>query len=304
MAFVNVREVRVRADDGVELTAWRSGGGPGPALVLCNGIVGDVDVWRDLIADFGAWHPVVGWEYRGLRGRAADEPIADVARHAADLAAVCAATGIDDAVLVGWSIGSRVALQAVGTAAVQVRALVLIAGLYGRPLRDALAPWVGPVGYAAPWLANVAGEIAPHAPQLWRMAAAGMRSRAIHDVLRLLGVISETMSRARLAEVLSDTARIDLRRLVGNARAFDAHCADVPLADPGVPCLLISGRNDPLSAPDAVADAAQALGEARTMLVPSAGHLLPLEFAELVNLRIERFLRLALGFDRFADRPR
>jgi len=297
MAIIDIRELTVVADDGVELTAWQAGGGEGPVLVLCSGLIGDMDAWRELIDRLGPNHRIVGWEYRGLRGRGAGEPCPEVGRHARDLLAVCAATGVERAVVVGWSIGSRVALQAMAEGGLDVRALVLISGLFGRPLRDVLKPWLGPVARAAPWLGDIAAGIAPHAPAIWKAAGRSFRSRSVHDLLRLVGLVSETMPHQRLAELLADTARIELDRLLETLQAFDRHCADVELTDPGVPTLLISGRADAASPADAVMSAAEQLGGAQTMLVPAGGHLVPIEFAELLQLRMARFFRTELGYD-------
>ncbi|GEM_PF-3568678 len=296
MASTNVADLGVVARDGVQLRGYTCGSGPGPAILLCNGLLGGIDAWRELIEDFAPLHKIVSWEYRGLRW--GEYASISVQKHAEDMIDVANAAGLDRFVVVGWSVGTRVALAAAPEAGQRLAAQVLIAGLYGRPLRRVLAPYIGPLSAVGPQLTEIAAALAPYAPTIWKVAGLGARSATVHDVLRVVGAVSEMLDSGRLGELLADGATIELPRLLAFLQAVDSHTRDAPEIELDVPALLVSGSADPLSPRADVEQAAEQIGNAETMRVPSAGQLLPVEFSELLHLRIDRFFRVQLGFDR------
>jgi pimeloyl-ACP methyl ester carboxylesterase len=76
------------------------------------------------------------------------------------------------------------------------------------------------------------------------------------------------------------------------------------LPDLDVPVLLIAGERDPFTSTSDVQRAAAHFDRAHLLVVPSSTHFTLLEFAELLHLRIEKFLRDQIGFDRYCDTDR
>ena len=296
--MIDVADVEITARDGVRLSGFAAGGGVGPALVLCNSLLGGVDGWTELIEDFAPYHHLVGWQYRGMRGR--DAQAATIEQHTEDLLDVLDHHKIDKCVLVGWSMGSRVAFEAMNVAPDRFIGGVIVCGVLGRPLQRLAEPFAGPLAAIAPRLGDLAAELAPYAPSVWQLAGMGARSGTVHDILRLIGAVSESVARPRLGELLAETTSLSLEQLLGLLRAIDHHVVHKPLQVATVPTLIIGGSADPLCPRGDVMRAAEGLGTAETMIVPSAGHLLPVEFAELLHLRIAKFLRVHTGFDRLA----
>lgn len=119
--------------DGTELAYDLTGSGDGVPVVLLHGSVLSRAIWRGLgYLDplLSAGHPVLRMDLRG-HGRSGKPH--DVAAYAADrqredLLAVMDAAGLERAALVGYSLGSRVALSAALENPDRVAALVCLGG--------------------------------------------------------------------------------------------------------------------------------------------------------------------------------
>ena len=296
---IDIAHHRVTASDGEALRAFSAGGGDGPTIVLCNGLLGGIEAWRELIEDFAPFHRIIGWQLRSAAAHR-DRKEALMSRHAEDLGAILEHFEVTGAVGIGWSLGSRPLLEAMQRWPDRFAAGVVICGVLARPIQRALQPFAGPLAGLAPALSELAAEIAPYAPSIWQAAGVGARSRTVHDVLRLVGAVSSSVASPRLGELLARTMATPLPELMTTLRALDYHVQQGAMPDLDAPILLIAGTADPLCPVADVQRAAGALLDAETMIVPSAGHLLPLEFTELVQLRIARFVRLRCGYDRLA----
>src|SRR5690606_10568736 len=96
--------------------------------------------WLPFLRRFGAGHRVVAFDYRGLyRSGAPPRPHAvTIEDHAADLLAVLRWTGEEPALVIGWSMGVQVAVEAALLEPDRVAGLVLVAGAPGDPLAGVL----------------------------------------------------------------------------------------------------------------------------------------------------------------------
>lgn len=92
------------------------------------------------------------------------------------------------------------------------------------------------------------------------------------------------LARAAVAGCAPETIRAD----IGAAKAFDARAG---LARITCPALILCGTQDHITPPRYAAWLREGLRDARVVLVPGAGHMLPLERPEQVNATIARFLR-------------
>src|SRR5438876_1557916 len=125
----------VEAGDGTRIHYSVVGQG-GPTLVCCDGIGCDGFAWKYLVRDFAATHRIVRWHYRG-HGRSGvpkDRTRVGFDDLSSDLQAVLGATGTQEAVLLGHSMGVQVALEYNRRHPEQVLGLALICGSHGLPL--------------------------------------------------------------------------------------------------------------------------------------------------------------------------
>jgi alpha-beta hydrolase superfamily lysophospholipase len=70
-----------------------------------------------------------------------------------------------------------------------------------------------------------------------------------------------------------------------------------------VPTLVLCGARDRLTAPDLSRQLSDMIVGSRLQIVPSAGHMLPLEAPEVVNRAIAEFVALVLPAARAPEQP-
>jgi len=195
-------------------------------------------------------HSVLAVDLPG-HGRSAGPPLSSVESLAAWLPRLFDAAGVEAAALVGHSMGALVVLEAARQAPGRVERLAMLGVAAAMPVHpDLLAaaragrPEAGQL--IASWGHGRAGHVGGNpAPGLWRMEGG----------LRLL----ELASAGVLATDLAASA------------AYDAL-----LAAPGVRCptLLLLGAEDRMTPVAAAAALADAIGGARTTILPGCGHML------------------------------
>ncbi len=108
--------------DRSELTYRASGNGP--PVFLIHGILGVLEVWGDVQDALATTHQVVSYDRRG-HGRSPNGT-SNVRVHARDAAALISHVAGEPAIVVGWSGGAGVAMELIRTYPQQVRAAVLI----------------------------------------------------------------------------------------------------------------------------------------------------------------------------------
>jgi pimeloyl-ACP methyl ester carboxylesterase len=279
---------RLRSFDGTEIVyhvteAPRPGA---PWIVLAGGIGGGALVWRGPIEYLRDRYRLVTWDYRGLYGSERPRPehpgAYAVSAHARDLEALLAAERIERASFAGWSVGVQVVLEAYRRVRAQAHSLVLVSGPTGRPL-DALLP-LAPLRAAALPLLDLFRRA--HALPLLGRRPIGHREAVVW--LKRLRLVGRSADPTALAELTAAVARLDLDPFLRNLQAFAAHDAGDVLSTVAVPTLVVSGDRDPLVSPVQADRAARAL-HAEILLVRGGAHALPLEYPELLALRMERF---------------
>ena len=305
--MISLQHSTIQTPDGATLAVYRTEKRrPGPSLVLAGGIAGGVDAWRLLIDDFAPFHQIISWDYRGLfrssvGNRALRPSDVRIERHAADLALVLSELNVEQVVLIGWSMGARVALELARTAPQRVLGVVSINGAFGRPVQHALTPWIGPLAGAVPMLLRAAETAAPGAQRLRRRIEPLLHRGLTVDGLRLAGMVGETIDVRRFAGLMHDLSQVELPALLAVVNALAEHCAEVDLPELDVPVLLVAGERDPFTSTADVQRASSRFVHGDVLIVPSSTHFTLLEFAELLHLRIEKFLRDQVHFDRYID---
>ena len=120
-----------RVPGEVELAIWRSGSGPDPILCL-HGITAQHRAFNALARHLEGSRSLVGVDLRGRGDSAKPESGYGLEAHARDVIRVLDHLGLDDAVILGHSMGGFVALKAALSHPHRVRALVLLDGGWPR----------------------------------------------------------------------------------------------------------------------------------------------------------------------------
>lgn len=298
--MLEIRHVPVRAFDGTELMAYDCGSGPGPALVLCNGLGGNIDAWRYFTDFFGKRHRIVSWDYRGLyRSGPAKGQDYSVSTHADDGIAVLDAMGIGPCVLVGWSMGVQVSFEIVRRHAKRIDGLVLVNGTYGRPLATAFAPLLktSPLKPLIPAILRAVEAVSFLAEPAQPYAQKVVQTKAALTVLKGLGLVSATLDERAFVELASQVAGLHMPRYMAILNSLGDHCAEAVLPSIEKPVLIITGDRDLFTPVAQSREMARRIAASELMVIPSGTHYTPLEFPELIHLRVQKFFRERLGFD-------
>lgn len=271
--------------DGAPLAAYHSGTA-GPVLALANGLGGPVSAFRHQIAHFERRYRVVTWDYRGLyasRGDAAPERV-DVEAQAEDLEDVLRSVTDEPAVVVGWSMGVQVALELVRRAPARAGALVLVSGAAGRPMTNLRVP------RAERWLPDLIERVRPYHAVGSRLLAVAARSRTAVDLVRRLRFVNPRLQTDVLHSLVREFTELDFDVYLRTLAALERHDMAAALRAVKQLTLVVAGERDPLFSPRLGRELTERLPRAELYVVPGATHYAPLEFPELLNARIDRFL--------------
>ena len=234
--------------------------GAGPPVVLLNGGMMTYASWEPVAASLGSRFTVLGCDFRGQLLSPGPAP-ADLAGHAADVAALLDHVGWGSAHVVATSFGAEVALELAATAPERVRSLIAITAM----------------DRATPEFVRGTAEMRN---ALAAVLAGGERGR-FYDVL-VAGVYSPEYRRAEAAALAARRAQVDQLPLAWFA-GVDALLAAIDGFDlgarlPGVQCpsLVVIAAADEVIAPERSHALAAALA-AEEATHPTAGHALVTE---------------------------
>jgi pimeloyl-ACP methyl ester carboxylesterase len=247
-----------------------------PAVVLIHASIADCRMWDQQFAVLARRYRVVRYDVRGF-GRSPD-PTVDFFDHA-DLLAVMATAGIEQAVLVGASMGGRIALDTVVNAPDRVPGLVLIGSpLPGTPVPPALQS-VFEAEDTALREADVdrAREINL---RLWVDGVGRDRGDVPSGVRRTVGSWLDTLLPRQADQLRSDA---------GHALPVEPPVAE-RLGDIGVPTLVMVGQHDQPMMQAAAQRLAFGIAKSRLVMVEGAAHLVNIEQPQRCNAQLDAFV--------------
>ena len=264
------RPRRVRGSDGLDLHVleWSQRGVP---LLLVHGFGNDAHIWDDLAPEVAPHYRVLALDLRGHGDSAwALHGEYDYSHHVADLEAVTESLGIDRMVLVGHSLGGRVAMLYAGAHPEQLAGLVIVDSAPELDARGTTRiqldvgqhkdPSFGSVAEYETMLLHAYPEAQPHA--IKRMAVHGVKQR---DDGRYVLKMDPAL-RGAVAQSLTPQARAEYEERT-RGELWDAlkkvHC----------PTLVVRGAaSDILSADVADRMVDDVLPQGRLAVVGRAGH--------------------------------
>jgi len=261
-------------------------GAHGRPVLLLHGIGGGAQAWGDAGSATGpvlaaAGFTVLAVDFPGYGLSPRIEPF-DLAGLATAVVALIEWLGAGPAVLVGHSMGGMVAQEVAAIAPQVVAGLVLASTspAFGKPggdwqtefLRSRFAPLDAGLG-----MAGLAALLVP------TMVAPGTAAGPLAVVIPAVIPAEIAAAMAMMAAVPEATYRSAVAALV----AFDRR-ANLPLIT--VPTLVITGEHDRTAAPEVARRMAERITGAQAVVVPSAGHLLPIEQPQAFHAAVLAFL--------------
>lgn len=261
--------------------------GRGPALVLTNGITTSTFFWEHLFPEWTSRYTVVTWDFKGhgrseparTPGGVTMEALAD------DLRRILDDTGIDRAILVGFSMGSQVILEAYRLFPDRVRALIPILGPYERVFDTAL----GPFGKAVGALVRLAPR--PLLTPAFRTFHGVMRLPVSPRIGRLLRLLGPDIAPADLQRFIDHFGTLHPPTVAAMAVAAGEHSAADLLPRIDVPVLVVAGESD-VFAPAAQVGARMhaQIADAELLRMPHGTHTSLFEHPEEIGAAIAGFL--------------
>jgi pimeloyl-ACP methyl ester carboxylesterase len=287
---------RFKSFDGTDIAYYTGGKPDGPALVLCNGLGGDMVVWRPLVRRLASHFRLISWDYRGLYASApAKDPRAyAIPDHARDLQSLLRHETVQTPVIVGWSMGVQVALELHRTEPDVARALIAIHGTSGHPLRTAfdssIAQLVSPLAFGGMrLLGRSLGRVGP------TLARSSLVAGAFVWAGQRLGMMAPEFDVDVFADLAEEWSQMDLATYAEIFRQMNEHSADDLLGSIRTPALIIAGGRDRLTPAHLSARMASELSDAVLHVVEEATHFGLLEYPDAIVGCIESYLEGRVG---------
>lgn len=265
-----------------------SRGGEGVPVVLCDGLGCDGFIWRYLKPRLAERHHVVHWNYRG-HGRTRvpwDHPHLGIDTMRRDLLTLLDELELPQVVLLGHSMGVQVIFEFALQHPDRVLGVVPICGSYGRPLdtfHDNRA-----LGVAFPYL-HAGVRRFPRASQLfWNVANT---LDLTYELATRLEVDGRVVSRPDFQPYFDHLRRMDIRTFMRVLDDVRHHTVEDRLPQLRAPTLIIAGDRDTFTPVWLSRRMARIIPGAELLVVPHGSHIAPIEHREVLEMRVERFLR-------------
>ena len=282
---------RFESDDGTEIAYYRAGLRDGPPMVLCNGLGGNITVWRRVIEHFADRYRILCWDYRGLYGSgpAAGSGAYALPRHARDLLQLIDHERVDDPVLVGWSMGVQVGLELHRTHPAVANALVAIHGTQGHALRtafdSAVTETVAPGVFAGMrMIGRGLGDIGPP------FARSPLVIGALCWAARRAGWMSDDIDEDAFAELAEEWLQNDLHAYSEIFRELGDHAAWDLLPEIETPTLVIAGEADRFTPAHLSERMADEMPNAALRKVEGATHFGLIEYPDAIIEHMDDYL--------------
>jgi len=267
--------------------------GEGLPMMFADGIGCDGYVWKYTWQQFGENCRMVHSHYRGhassdLPKNTNNLSITDICE---DLVRVLDDDEVDQAIMVGHSMGCQVIFEFARQYPDRVIGLVPMCGSYGHPLKtfhdnktlDTLFPFLYPLFVLTPWV--------PEA--IWHRI---VPTRFAYEVAVRTEINGHMINFEDFMPYLKFIGKINVRMFAKMLDHAARHTAEDYLPQIKVPTLIIAGEKDTFT-PGWLSDKMHhMIPDSEIITVPKGSHTAPIEMPQLVNLRLERWL-----LDHFAD---
>jgi pimeloyl-ACP methyl ester carboxylesterase len=261
--------------------------GEGPAVVLLHAAIGDRRMWDAQFTALAATHRVIRYDRRGF-GETADGP--GEYAHYEDLLALLDARGIEQAALVGASMGGACALDAALAAPERITRLALLgSGLTGHTWPDhMLADFARLAAEAVPadrYARYLAREATPDPADVRAMADANLRY-LVAGPGRDVSVLPAEMV-ALVREMCEQVYRHDWTAPQWTERIPDTRHR---LGELTTPALVVIGTADAPGLVELSHHLARSLPHAELAELPDTGHLPSMERPDEVTALLRKVL--------------
>ena len=244
--------------------------GSGPVVALTHGLGGHLDSWAPTVATLEDRYTALTWDVRGFGGSSKRPNDLSPEVWASDLAGLLDEIGVDDAVIVGISMGGVISQRFALDFPDRTRALILI---------------------------STSSEVNERATAGWNARADLIERGGLGAALTPTGpsLSYGKEYRERHADDIAEAARLTIER--NDAACYAAACRAVSdidytadLATITCPTLILQGLEDGVTPPGGSVIMSRRIPGARLIMLEHCGHLIPAERPEEFHTEVEAFL--------------
>jgi pimeloyl-ACP methyl ester carboxylesterase len=281
------REMYIRSGVGTRL--WAASVGRGTPVVLCDGLGCDGYVWKYILPDLARDCHVVRWHYRGHGLSEAPKDLSQMSIEglADDLTVVLDECGVTQpAILIGHSMGVQVVLEAALRHRERIRGVVALCGAAGRPLDTFKNTRAGL--HILPLMQRAVERYPRASGGLW---AGLLPSAAALAVVKAFEINSSLLHIDEMRPYLQRLAEMDPRVFLSMLEHASAHSAEERLDElADMPALIVAAQRDTFTPMARSTAMHREWVSSEFFMLPEATHTGPLEWPELLNLRIRKWM--------------
>jgi 3-oxoadipate enol-lactonase len=269
--------------------------GKGLPIVISSGVWCTYTYHHFMTDYFKEHYRLILWDYRGhARSQVPEDPGSfTMDNFARDLAAVLDAAGEKQAILLGFSMGVMVILEFWRLFPHRVLGLIPLNG----PYRDSMALFSDKSWFQG-LAAAVAGELAEH-PWLISWFTPIVTLPINFPLARKIEIHPDLCPRHEMDLYFQNVVHSDLPSGLRAIRMMIEYDASSFVHDIKVPTLVIGGTDDGWTPVSLMEELHEAIAGSEFMLINQGTHATPIEQPELINLRVDLWLR-----DHFKARKR
>jgi len=269
-------------DKGTRL--WYEEKGTGPVIVLVHGWCKTSAVWHFQLDALSECFHVIAPDLAGYGKSGSQSDDLNINSYSADLVAMFNSLDLNNALLVGWSQGAQIVLQASLILRERLSGVVLVSGT---PRFTSSADY--PYGLSEAEAKGMANKVMRNPGR----ALTGFNAHmfAEHELER-------SPNREKIQELLSSEPIPDAQIAIQGLMAlYQADLRSI-LCEINLPTLIINGDQDPICLPGASSYLAENIESSHQVIFPDCGHAPFLTYSEKFNSCISDFFRGSLGFVR------
>ncbi|MCC6273935.1 MAG: alpha/beta hydrolase [Deltaproteobacteria bacterium] len=285
--LIRLREGFTKSSDGTAI--YYKAVGFGFPIVLCNGMGVSTFFWKYFENAFKNHFRVITWDYRGHGRSAAPKNRDNVSVQALveDCKAVCDELKVKKALFIGHSLGTQVVLEFYRRHARNVAGIVSCLGTFGRPMdyfyNSPLSKYIFEVftalGLLFPKQSNFLSQLLIKNPFWYQLGG-------------LMKMINTGMAdKADAQKYVDHILSLDPQFFAKLSRSVQSHSAEDMLKRLKIPTLIIGADGDTFTPVWLAKKMHRVIPKSELIIIKNGSHAAIVEQPELINLRIEKFLR-------------
>lgn len=262
--------------------------GEGPPLIFCYGLVCRQSMWRHQINYFKKNYQLIFFDYRGHNASKLPKKIENltIQNCAKDLFHLCETLQMDKATLLGHSMGVNVAFEFAKRYPERVRSIVAICGTIENPFKYMFHTDLSQIGFET--LKLIYLKFPDHFSAIWKKS---MTTPASQLLTSLLGFNLQLSQQKDIKNYLEGVANQPLDTFFYLLQDMVEKNGFKNLDQIQAPVLVIGGENDFITPFKTQLKLYKHLPHAQCLKVPKGSHCSHMDMPDLVNLRIEKFLK-------------